>query len=294
MRCLSCRNKDSIERCENRVIKNCMFCATHMRTKHTRLWAEFNPSVKKKIIKIQSNWRRFLVERILKLAGKGVLKRKECHNEDELVTGDLKTKIHPFDYFSIEEDGKLWWFDQKSMIDWSEKNIDITNPFTRTILSNDDCRRLRKLRMYRIRKNMSVTHSETDTRTNEEHRDIRWLRIVQIINECGMDETVHPNNFIGMTYQDYLGFITSIVEQLKTWMYVRDDDPYVIKSRRWKYFSLLRAMRNTMHTYCDELDLSMHIAGLILGCLNDMSDPTDFVFFILSALVSSEVLAADL
>jgi len=49
-----------------------------------------------------------------------------------------------------------------------------------------------------------------------------------------------------------------------------------------------------MHTYVDEISLSNDIAGLILGCLNDMSDPTDFVFFILSALVSSEVLAADL
>ncbi len=271
-----------------------MFCATHMRAKHSRIWADFNPSVKRKIIKIQAVWRRFLVQRILGLAGKGVLCRKHCHNEDELVTSDSKDKIHPFDYFSIEEDGKLWWFDQKSMIDWSEKNIEITNPFTRTVLSPNDCRRLRKLRMHRIRKNMPITHSETDTRTKEEHRDIRWLRIVQIINECGMDETVHPNDCIGMETEQYIEFMGKLVEQVKNWMYVRDEDQCLVRSRRWKYFCLLRVMRNTIHTYLDEISLSNDISGLILGCLNDMSDPTEFVFFILSALVSSDVLAADL
>lgn len=294
MRCLSCRHKNSIERCEHDVLKNCMFCSVHMRVKHVRLWSDYNPDVRTNIIKIQSYWRRYMVQRILKLAGKGVLQRTQCHNEDEIVTGESKITIHPFDYFSIEEDGKIWWFDQKSMIDWSEKNVQITNPFTRTRLSPSDCRRLRKLRMNRIRKNMSISHSEIINRPIEEQLNIRWLRIVQIVNECGMDNTFEPIDCIRMTYRETATFMGDLIEHLKTWMYTPHGDPITDKSRRWKYYSMLRAMRNVMHTYGDSTEMNNDITGLILGCLNDMSDPTEFVFFILSALVNSEVLAADL
>lgn len=235
-----------------------------------------------------------MVQRVLKLAGKGVLQRSKCHNEDEIVTGESKTSVHPFDYFSIEEDGKIWWFDQKSMIDWSEKNIEITNPFTRTVLSPSDCRRLRRLRMNRIRKNIPVSHSENDDRPVEECLNVRWLRIVQIINECGMSDTVDPRDCIRMNYRETAIFMGDLIDQLKNWMYTSRGDPIQNKTRRWKYYSMMRAMRNVMHTYGDITAINNDVAGLILGCLNDMNDPTDFVFFILSALVESEVLAADL
>ena len=109
-----------------------------------------------------------------------------------------------------------------------------------------------------------------------------------------MDDTLEPSDCIRMAYSECMCFMANLVERLRSWMYVRDEDPCTVRSRRWKYYSLVRSMRNVMHTYTDRIAMNNDIAGLILGCLNDISDPTEFVFFILSALVESEVLAADL
>ena len=294
MRCLSCKNKESIDRCDKEAVKNCILCANHMRASRIRLWSEYNSLVKARILRIQRVWRGYLVRRMLRLAGPGVLKRSLCHNDEEMVTMESKTKLHPFDYFSVEQDGKVWWFDQRSMIEWSEKNVEITNPFNRQTLGPGDMRRLRRLRMIRLRKGMPVLHSDPAERDTEEARDIRWLRVVQIINECGMDDTVHPNDFIAMSFFEMVDFMNKMTEQAYEWMHVNCPNPTVIRSRRWKYHALLKSLRNVMHTYRDDAALGYDVSGLILGCLNDISDPTEFVLFVLTALVQAGELAADL
>ncbi len=268
-----------------------------MRTKSVRLWSEHNPIIRKRIVRIQALWRGFFIRRLMRLAGKGVLSRKMCHNDDEMVTGTAKDKVHPFDYFSVEEDGKIWWFDQRSMIEWSEKNLHITNPFTRTRLSCQDYRRLRLLRLFRTRKSMPILHSEDDDiLDDEEIRDNRWLRIVQIFTESGFGDLIHPNHFVALSYDHLKMFMNSLVEDTRGWMYERDgpEDPYVLKSKRWRYHTLLRANRNIMHTYAELEVLSRDIAGLLLSCLNNIGDPTEFVFFILTALIRTGELAPDL
>lgn len=268
-----------------------------MRTKSVRLWSEHSPIIRKWIVKIQALWRGYFIRRILRLSGRGVLKRCICHNDDEMVTGVAKDKIHPFDYFSVEEDGKVWWFDQRSMIEWSEKHVYITNPYTRSRLSPSDCRRLRLLRLFRTRKNMAILHTEDDEiQDDEDIRDNRWLRIVQVFTESGFGDLVHPNHFVAFTYDHLKLFMNSLVEDTRLWMYERKgpEDPYVLKSKRWRYHSLLRANRNIMHTYTELEMLSRDVAGLLLSCLNNINDPSDFVFMILTALIRTGELAPDL
>lgn len=290
MYCLSCVSETNTERCKNVAAKSCIFCSKHMKKKKIHHWIDKHPEIRRNVIKFQSIWRGFYIRYILKLAGKGVLKRSICHNDEEFVTMESKTSIHPFDYFSFEQDGKVWCFDQKCMIEWSEKNVEVTNPFNRQKLSNDDVRRLRKLRLYRERKHLKVVHSEIDERTIEETRDLRWLRIVQIINECGMDDSAHPNHFIGMKLEENVGFVNNLVDQVREWVYTTDDD----QTRKFRCYKVLKTLRNVVHMYSNETELNNNTAGLILWCLNELKDPTYFVFFILSAMVNASVLAADL
>jgi hypothetical protein len=262
-----------------------------------RFWSDYNPIINRSIIRFQSLWRGYSVRYLLKLAGKGALSRGICHNDDEMVTSESKEDVHPFDYFSIEEEGKIWWFDQKTMIEWSQTQFHIKNPYTRKELSSSDSCRLRNLCYIRRKKKLDITHSNPKKNPGIEYlRDQRWLRVVQIIKECNFEFDIHPNHMIGMEYVDLQIFMNSILEDTRAWMYdsVGSVDPSLLRSKRYKLFLLIRSMRNTMHTYRETDHLSHDIAGVLLSGLNDIRDPTDFVFFILSAGTRSGALAAGL
>lgn len=286
MQCLSCKNKNTNERCDKIVAKNCLFCGVHMRSKVARHWITFNPSVNHGIKRIQSLWRGFLVRNRLKLAGKGVLKRELCHNEDEVVTLASKTEVHPFDYFSIEDEGKVWWFDQRSMIQLSLNNLEVTNPFTRKKLSNEDMRRLRYLMLIRKKNGLQTVHMPTEL--NEiELRDQRWLRVVQIINESGYEDCTHPNVFTAMTMLRMRLFLTSLTEDTKWWMMKGN-----AHSRRAKYYVWLKSLKNNISYCTSTITFSKDLAGVLITILNDLRSSQEFVFHILTALVNTELLAA--
>lgn len=257
-----------------------------MRSKVVRHWITFNPSVNRGIKRIQSLWRGYLVRNRLKLAGKGVLKRKLCHNEEEVVTMASKEEVHPFDYFSIEDEGRIWWFDQRSMIQLSLTNLEVTNPYTRKKLSNDDMRRLRYLMLIRKKNGSQTVHMSSEL--NEvELRDQRWLRIVQIINECGYEGYAHPNVFTAMTMLRMRLFLTSLIEDTKWWMMKGRTS-----SRRSKYYIWLKSLRNNISFYTSAITFSKDMGGVLITILNDLRGSQEFVFHILTALVNTELLAS--
>lgn len=293
MQCLSCKNRNTTERCDKNALRGCIFCGTHMRMKTPRHWIVMNPQIRKSLIRAQAIWRGYWVRYKLKLAGEGALKRSICHNDDELVTMESKTDISPFDYFSITQDGKVWWFDVKTMLDWSTKNLVVTNPFTRLPLSAMDTRRLRDIRFYRNRLREPITHIQhEELPTLMERLNVRWLRVTQVIHECGFGEMdIHPEHFLGMSWGNMRLFVGHMVQQTRFWMYERTDgkDPYAIHSRRAKCHIWLRSIRNSFHCYSDVVVLSYDISRVLLGCIQMLKDPLDFVFFILSALINCEV-----
>jgi hypothetical protein len=286
MQCLSCKNKNTNERCEKMSARNCLFCGVHMRSKVVRHWITFNPSVNRGIKRIQALWRGFLVRNRLKLAGKGVLKREICHNDDEVVTLATKTEVHPFDFFSIEDEGKIWWFDQRSMIQLSLTNLEVTNPYTRKKLSNEDMRRLRYLMLIRKKCGLQTVHITTEL--NEiQVRDQRWLRVVQIINESGYEECAHPNIFTAMSMLRMRLFLTSLIEDTKWWMMKGN-----MYSRRAKYYNWMKTLKINIGSYSSAITYSKDVAGVLITILNDLRAPQEFVFHILTALVNTELLAA--
>jgi len=259
-----------------------------------RHWISFHPPLERGVTKFQARVRGFLLRRRLRLAGQGVLTRRVCHNDSEVVTMETAREVHPFDYFSIEEEGRIWWFDQRSMIEWARRNLEIRNPFTRRLFSQEDARRLRELTLIRTRYGLPLLHTENPPSLSlAEVRDLRWMRVVQILHECGFTDVIHHEHFIAMTWDSLQIFMRSLVEDTRWWMYEKcgDKDPVTLQAKRAKYHTWLRSLWHMLPSYQSLPHASRDVAGLLLSCANDISDPTEFMFFILTAYTRSSAAA---
>ena len=278
MSCLACKNKSSLDRCEKKALStpaggSFLYCGTHMRSKKIKQWITKHPGVLRGIIRSQALMRGILARVPIRLAGIGVLKRSLCHNDDEIVTLEGKSEVHPHDYFSIEEGGKVYWFDQRSMIQWSQKELDIRNPYTRTILSKEDTCRLRKIWTFRQKNGMQLYHpGQQSSLSLIERRDNRWLRIAQIVREIGYD--LHHEHFISLEIPQLAVFINGLTEDTR-WMYFESHDPNLHRYHTW-----LKHIRNVIYTYGSTTQLSYDVAGLLLAIMYEIRDLEDFVFLV--------------
>jgi hypothetical protein len=276
MSCLACKTKVSLERCEAKALTNLAYCGRHMRCKRTNSWVSKHAALLRYIVKFQAHCRGFIARRILRLAGKGVLRRGACHNDTEIVTLEEKTDVHPHDYFSIEEDGKVWWFDQRSMFQWSQKELEIRNPYTRSLLSKDDTRRLRELMIYRRRRGLSLYHIGQQTPMDEiEKRDNRWMRIAQILREHEYD--IHHEHFISLDFPKLFLLINTLTEDTR-WWHAQSKDATLQKYHLW-----LKNMRNVMSTYTSMTHLSRDIAGILLTVFYEVNGVNEFAYYLFSA-----------
>jgi hypothetical protein len=62
------------------------------------------------------------------------------------------------------------------------------------------------------------------------------MRLVQIFNECGFTDILHPEHFIGLSYHTMRYILNGMVEQTRWWMYekVNGKDPYTLRAPRAK------------------------------------------------------------
>ena len=276
MSCLACKNKTSTDRCESKALPKFAYCGRHMKCKKPNAWITTRPTLLRILIRFQARCRGFITRIPIRIAGPGVLRRSLCHNDDEIITMDSKTDIHPHDYFSILEDGKVWWFDQRSMFQWSQKELDIRNPYTRTIFSKDDTRRLRKLCIYRRKHGLQLYHAgQYPAMTLIERRDNKWLRIAQILRE--LDHDIHHEHFISLEYSYMFMIINTLTEDTR-WWYSHTSDPTVYKYHNW-----MKNMRNVMHTYESMTRLSCDIGTLLLSALYDVHAPGEMAYYIITA-----------
>lgn len=188
--CASCKNKTSLEQCPSQAMKGLLFCGKHVKSKVKRLWSDVNNGNKNAKL-IQKIWRGYFIRQRLKLAGEGVLNRKDCHNTEELVTLDDKTKLHPLNYFSFREADKLWWFDVRSLYQILKRYSKPENPYTRQALTIETRRRLRDV--CRIRKKLDLLNYH-DVPLPDTFADLvneKWLTICQIIEENGFFDMNH-------------------------------------------------------------------------------------------------------
>jgi hypothetical protein len=247
-----------------------MYCGMHMRTKKVSSWV--TASTLRCIIKFQAIVRGGNVREYNDLAGPGVIDRRECHNDSDVVTCEDKRDVHPSNYFSVEEDGKVWWFDQRTIFQWSQKDLVVQNPYTRTPFSKEDTCRLRRIVRYRKGLRKPLYHEGQPTLiATADIRDNRWLRVCQVLRE--FDFPLHHEHFISLSYPAIVALINSIIQDTRYWT-----DPHL-----QKYHTILRNLRNIMHTYNSEKHLSLDVATVLLSVLVEMWDSEEFATYINTA-----------
>lgn len=272
MRCLARQNKKSTDRCSKNALQGCVYCGTHMRTRRVSCW--LTKGALRGIRLFQAVVRGFLLRSYIATAGPGCTDRRKCHNDTDLVTCEEKHEVHPNDYFSVVQDGKVWWFDQRSFFQWSQNDLAICNPYTRSPLSTDDTSRLRTLIRIRKMNRRPLYHEGQPTAMHTvELRDNRWLRVCQVLREYEYPE--HHEHFISLEYNRMCTLVNALVEDTRHWTVMPHQ----------KYHTILKNLRNIMHTYHTERHMSLDIATVLLTILVEIPSAKTFAGYIHGAFV---------
>jgi hypothetical protein len=274
--CASCKNQTSTDRCSAKPLKGLLFCGRHVKSKTPRIWAVMN-NVDNKVVLIQKIWRGYSVRNWIKLAGPGALHRTVCHNDEELVTFDDKKSVHPLDYFSFEEAGKVYWFDVRSIIQNSIDKVQPANPYTREPLSIETRQRLRKIAILRDHRYLKNLHQEN--RTAERLLSTTWTAVCQIIEENGFPD-MSPMFFIALNRSQLYIFASMIKQDLVAWASEHTSS----QSRRKRYIPWMRRIEGEYVAGANNGLLSYFTAKCLLAMLNDYPQPYDLCFIIMSAL----------
>jgi len=272
--CIGCKNKDSYDRCTSASITGLALCGRHVKSKTVRIWHVVN-RVEDKVIKISKIWRGYAIRRLLKLAGPGVLKRDICHNDEELVSLEPRQSIHPLDYFSFEEGGRIWWFDIRSIISCLNSALVPVNPYTRTPLTVDTRRRIRELYRYRLQNRKQIYHSPPGNKSQQDLLEFHWMRICQILAENGFED-VHPNQFLAISRSQLYTLLVFVMRDMQA---LASEHPK--SSKRHRYYAVLKREQDCFYNFQYPL---LHFGNLILMLLNDSAEPYNLCFILMSAL----------
>jgi hypothetical protein len=265
--CICCKNKSSNDRCPSHIIRN-GFCGKHIKVKHPRIWYIVN-NLTPYAIKISKLWRGFIVRNRLKLA----MVMQQSVNDDDIITFEKISDIHPFDRFVVTENSKSWCFNIKSILQILTTNLNPQNPYTRKEFSIETSRRLRKILTYRIRNNLQIVFNKPDPATKLFRR---WLQVCQILTENDMFQ-IKPQLFIDMTDIQLFIFADVFLKKMKLWIKNKN-------SRKFKYLFWCTNMVNKFYTLQDNNQYSICVASTLLSILNDCVKPFEVCFIIVSCL----------
>ena len=278
MKCGSCKNVRSDEQCENKPLKGLKMCGKHIRCKNPRIWKDVN-NLDSKAIMIQKTWRGYVIKHWLRNAGPGVLNRSICHNDEELVTLDEKNQVSPLDYFSFEENGKVYWFDVRSISENSMLKVEPLNPYTREPLTIETRKRLRRLCFQRNRKHLDNIHDVANVRNVDEVILSVWTNVCQIIIENGFFD-MSPLYFISLNKTRLFIFNTIIQKDLVAWAAEHTSK----QSRRNRYVFWMKRLIGEFTPEIDCKRLTYLTGRVLTTILNDCYDNYGICFIIMSAL----------
>jgi len=276
MICESVKNKASTERCSAKALKNLKFCGKHAKMKKPRLWVDTDDrSLAAK--KIQKIWNGYRVRYRMVLQGIGVMKRGACHNQDDLVTCEETSQIHPGNYFSFEEDGKLYCFDFRTIYAWSLEKLKPTNPYTRQELSLETRKRLKEVAYLRGKTPLSLFHESSRTRELEKVFADHWMLIGQYLGEHLFEE-VDIGLLLNLNRTQFWLFTSYMCESLMLWAIEKKN------TRRDLYYIWMRTCwrRQTLEITLDT-NVAYYIGSTLLKILRDCKNPYDVCFQIMSA-----------
>ena len=278
MLCESVKNKSSTERCSAKALKNLRFCGKHAKMKVPRLWIDKDDKTRC-VLRIQKIWRGIRVRRLMNLQGPGVLNRTYCHNDEDLVTCQGKTEVHPGNYFSFDEGGKIYWFDFRSIYSWSLEHIRPTNPFTRQELTLETRQRIKEIAFLRENKLMPLFHDLGRAMDFKKVFVDRWMLIGQYLDE-NMFEDISPVVFTEMNRTQFWLFSSFMCESLLVWAKEKKH-PH---SRRNIYYAWMKnCWRRQTLELATTSNVAYYVAGTLLKILKDCKQPYEVCFQIMSA-----------
>jgi len=264
--CAAVRNKKSDLQCTASAILGYNVCGVHARATTLRLWADVHKEKSKKLVKAQALWRGWCVRTVLLMAGPGVLRRDACVNDEDLCTFDDKKRQHPFEYFGLEENGRIWWFDFATAWEWFTRSPEPTNPYTKNHIPYTDLTRLRKFHLYRRRHKWAVPPPPADLKANILRR---WTILSHVFRGYGFED-IHPEQFADLTRDNLRIAFRFLAEDLAT-MTRQNKRMTAMTDRGLAYTA------NSSSTYI------INTLNLMTIMLTD-SQSYDVVFFLLSAL----------
>jgi hypothetical protein len=252
-----------------------MFCGKHAKATHKRIWTEIH-NVPEKVTKIQKVWRGYMLRNWIRECGPGCLKRSLCHNDEELITLEEKNRQYPLDYFSFEEDGKVLWFDVRTMIQILETNLEPQNPYTRTPLSLETRRRLREICYKRKILGFPIHYPNQKTISRFEYLDRIWLLVSQVLEENGFS-SIHPQLLSSMSIHQHILLLSLFLKDLK----VLACEHVKTGSRRHKYVVWTRRVLNNLY---DSDNPDIDVVKLFFTIFRDTKNPFHYCFIFASSL----------
>lgn len=245
--------------------------------KKRRLWTTVH-GLDDKIIKTQKLWRGYIVRKRLSLAGPGVLTRKVCNNQDELISLEPIEKVSPFDYFGFEENGKVYGFDIRTTLDSLHRGG--ANPFTRQPFTIECRKRLRDIYGYRMRHKLENYYENNIFRTPESLVRNRWTQVCQMIEENGFYTDIYVNTFLGLNRTQLFIFLRMICNDIQIWAQEHKKPG----SRRIKYFVWVKEALRKLNMEMDMRQFSFIVASVLCIMLYDCAEPYNICFIIMSSL----------
>lgn len=273
--CTSCKNKTSLERCTNNSIPNFKLCKRHIKSKTPRIWSVVN-NVEPKVIKVQKIWRGYSVRNWIKLAGPGVMKPSIRNNTEDMFS--MEEKVHPLEYFGFEEEGKVYWFDIRTFLQYMATAKELVNPYTRKPLTHETRKRARTLSIFRRIRKLPVYCNVQQVETIIEKTSTLWKTVSDIIEENGFAD-INPLIFESLNNVQFFILMTMISNDAKAWAAEHKS----IQSQRWKYFNWLTKLAKFVYT-SDRVSSSYSCGKVLSTILCDSVEPYSMCFIIISAM----------
>jgi hypothetical protein len=276
IRCAACKNKTTTTRCTSSALPGLSLCGRHAKVKEPRLWTTVN-RIDEKVTLISKVWRGYILRKRLYLAGPGIFYRNLCNNQEELMSFEPISSVNIFDYFGFEENGKIYGFDVRTLLDILNGNMIPTNPYTRQPLKLEDRKRLREIYGYRIRSKLENTHVRLSSPTTLTRN--RWIQICQIAEENGFTD-INPELFLNLNKSQLYILMSMIHNDLKAWA----AEHKTIHSKRMLYTCWTQKMLKKYSTSECAAEYSFFISTVLLAILYNSVEPYNVCFIIMSAL----------
>ena len=270
-RCAAVKRIGSTEPCSAVALRGHTLCGRHARMRTPVLWTDANHRAVLPITKIQACIRGWLIRRRLSYGGTGVLCRKNLANDEDIISYAEKGRVHPMDFFSFEENGKLWWFEFGSLWTWCMRNTEPTNPYTKVPLHSEARKRLRTIWGYKRRHQEEVPIEST---VYEERLRHRINILIQHFADYGF-VGIEPASLLQLSKADYITLFVLLHRDIETVLPIT----HPFRNR----ISALCANRTHVATAVQNNHYVLQSIFVLLYMLTLCRDPYILTFSILSA-----------